>query len=156
MLDWFRWIKRRLARFRRLPARARAYLIEAAVYLLLARLARKLLSFQQLTRLFERPAKRPEVEGAGREQLRKEVQWAIDEACWFLPSALTCIPRALAAQMMLRRRQISATLYYGAATLPERGLTAHVWLQDGAEGIVGHQTARDYHILARYPETNPM
>jgi Transglutaminase-like superfamily len=55
------------------------------------------------------------------------LEWAIDEACWFLPGELTCIPRALVAQMLLRRG-VCATLYYGARTMPESGLIAHVWL----------------------------
>jgi hypothetical protein len=53
---------------------------------------------------------------------------------------------------MLRRRGIDATLYYGAATLPQRGLMAHVWVKDGVEAVVGCQAANKYHILARYPE----
>ena len=156
MLDWFRWIRRRLARFSHLPTRARADLIEAAACLLLARLAQRLMSFQQLTRLFGRPAVRAEVGGAEREQTRKGVQWAIEEACWYLPGEMACIPRALAAQTMLGRRGVVTTLYYGAAILPGRGLTAHVWLQDGKEGIVGHEIAQDYLVLACYPETNSM
>ena len=45
------------------------------------------------------------------------------------------------------------TLYYDAAILPERGLTAHVWVRDGEEGVVGHTVADRYKVLARYPET---
>ncbi|MBF8276456.1 MAG: hypothetical protein HW390_1529, partial [Candidatus Brocadiaceae bacterium] len=46
-------------------------------------------------------------------------------------------------------------LYYGAATLPEKDLCAHVWVRDGDEDVVGCLAAKGYHILARYPESNP-
>ncbi len=86
-----------------------------------------------------------------RAKLREEVQWAIGEAKWYLPGKTMCFPQAIAAQAMLRRRGISTTLYYGAVTLPTRELKAHVWVQDGTIGVVGYETAKDYHILAQYP-----
>jgi hypothetical protein len=95
---------------------------------------------------------RHEITGIERERFRKGVQWGINEAAWFLPGETVCFPRAIAAQAFLRRLGIGTTLCYGAATLPERGLTGHVWLQDGDEVVVGQHDGQDYHILARYPE----
>ena len=46
---------------------------------------------------------------------------------------------------------MAAVIYYGAAPAPKKGLTAHVWVLDEAEGVVGHQIAGDYQILARFP-----
>lgn len=68
----------------------------------------------------------------------------------------TCLHEAMAAQAMLRRRRVGATLYYGAVTLPECGLQAHAWVQDGREGVVGHMAAYryGYKVLACYPETD--
>ena len=142
-----------LRRFLRQPASRHLLLMEAAVCLLLARLALRVLSFRRLMRLFNRPMKGPEVVGAARERLRKEVCWAIERAATYLPGETVCFPRGIAAQVMLLQRRMGATLYYGAAILPERGLTAHVWVQDGEEGVVGHGTADRYKILAVYPET---
>ncbi len=145
------------------------------VYLLVARLALRVISFRRLTWFFELPPRSPEqtyaerewrrlhslteyavlkeeIVGAEREVYRQGVQWLIFEAAWFLPGQTVCFPRAIVAQAILRRLGMGTTLYYGAATLPERGLTAHVWLQDGNEMIVGHCDGQDYHILARYPE----
>jgi hypothetical protein len=140
-----------LRRVRRLPWRARLQLFEAVVYLSAARVALKLFSFARLTRFFNR-LPRTTVGGVERDTLRAGVQWAIGEAKLFLPGETVCFPQAIAAQVMLRRRGISSTLYYGAATLPTRKLKAHVWLQDGPIGIVGHETAQEYHILAQYPQ----
>ena len=133
--------------------RWRLVLAEAAVYLIAARLALALFSFQQLTWFFARRARQPELSGAARRRMIKEVRRAIFQIRRSGPLQTTCFHRAIAAQAMLRRRGVSATLYYGAATLPGSGLVAHAWVQDGAEGVVGHLTAqRDhYHVLARYP-----
>jgi hypothetical protein len=148
------------------------------LYLLAARLALRVAPFQCLTWYFARPPRQPaatysererlrkasaastlyttrkdQITDIEREEFRKGVQWVIDVAAWFLPCEMACFPRAIAAQTILRRFGISTTLYYGAATSPESGLTAHVWLQDGGEVIVGHHEAQDYQVLARYQET---
>jgi len=129
-------------------------LSEAAVSLLMARLALALISFQHLTRLFARRPRTPELTGPERCWTRGNVQTALARALIRLPFKTTCFHQAIAAQAMLRRRGVGATLCYGATTSPDRQLRTHVWLQDGMEGIVGQWVAeRDgYHILARYPE----
>ncbi len=143
----------RLRRMRRMAWTARLDALEALLFLAAARFALRLMPFERLRWFFER-APRNEIHGAAREQFRTRVQWAIGEASLYLPMETVCFPRAIAAQAMLRRRHIHTTLYYGAATLPTRELKAHVWLQDGSIGVVGHETAEQYHILARYPHAN--
>jgi len=124
---------------------------EAWVCLLAARAAIRTVSYRHLEPLFGRRPRRPERSGAEREEGRRRVQRAVRAAARRLPVPSTCFCEAVAAQIMLRRRGIGTTLYYGAATFPERGLTAHVWLRDGREGVVGHWTAAGYHVLACYP-----
>lgn len=125
---------------------------EAVFYLLLARLALKCFSFLRLAGLFSSPLQKTELSGWPRRLACKEVQLAIFYVWKRFPWKPTCFHRALAAQAMLRRRGVSTTLYYGAATLPERGLTGHVWVQDGTVGVVGHDAAKEVHFLARFPE----
>lgn len=79
------------------------------------------------------------------------MQWLINVASQLLPGQTVCFPQAIVGQALLRRLGIGATLYYGAAVLPGRGLTAHVWLQDGPKVILGEIEGQDYHILAHYP-----
>ncbi len=175
MPGWRKWLAERAARFRRIPVHRRRYLLQIMACLLAARLALRVIPFRWLTRFMERPPRRPrdtfverqwlgasalapytahrdEIAGVERERLRKVAQWLTNEAAWFLPGQTVCLPRAVVAQAFLRRLGLGATLYYGAATLPGRGLTAHAWLQDGHEMIVGNAGDQDYHILARYPD----
>ncbi|MGE3535913.1 MAG: lasso peptide biosynthesis B2 protein [Candidatus Tectimicrobiota bacterium] len=144
----------RHARIRRLhlPARRHWLLLEAAFCLLVARLALRLVPFRHLTWFFQRSGACPEVTGALRRQRIREVRGAILTVTRYLPVRLVCFPRAIAAQTMLRRRGITTTLYYGAARTPEQGLSTHVWVQDGNEGVIGSLAARGYHVLAWYPQ----
>ena len=64
---------------------------------------------------------------------------------------IVCFPRAVAAQAMLRRRGVSTTLYYGATSQTDKGLSAHVWVQDGETDVVGKRSAAGVKVLARYP-----
>ena len=132
---------------------------ETIVYLLAARVALAVFSFQHLVWLFERPTRQPELTGEARVRARKEVLRAIYVVKRkIFRDKTTCFHHAIAAQAMLRRRRVSTTLFYGAAQVPERGLVTHVWLQDGANGVVGHLTAKQgrYRILARYPSREGM
>jgi len=131
-------------------------LVEAVVYLVFARLALDIFSFQRLTRLFRRPVKQPELVGSARIQARDEVRKAIVTIWRRMPKLTTCFQRAIAAQAMLRRRGVSTTLYFGALSLSKRGLATHVWLQDGDVGVMGDKIAQSgrYHILVQYPASN--
>lgn len=143
---------RTLHRVQRITVKRLSLHTEAAFFLLLARLAIKILPFKYLIWYFKSPIKEVEVFGPEREHLRMEVSRAIDRTAAFLPGKTVCFPRGIAAQSMLRRRGVGTTLYYGAATLPDQGLTSHVWVQDGVNGVVGHNESNDFIILARYPE----
>lgn len=142
-----------LLKFLRQPSQRRGLLLEAALMLTLARLALRLVPFRQLNPFFNRPVRGSQVNGRRRESLRKEVAWAIDRTAKILPGETVCFPRGIAAQALLRRRGVGTTLYYGVTTGNGNGSTAHVWVQDDAQGVVGHHDIEAYHILARYPET---
>ena len=133
------------------PWAARGLVLEAAVHLVAAKLALRVLPFRRLTRLFSRVPRRPELQGDERARVRDDVARSIQVAAERLPRAWACFPRAIAAQAMLRRRGVGTVLYYGAATLPGRGLSTHVWLLDGDVGVAGHVANLSYHVLARYP-----
>lgn len=142
----------KVARLLSRSAGRRFLLLEAMWWLIAARVSLKLFSFRRITGFLKRPATQMNPDGPQRLELRQDVSWAVGATARYLPGATTCFARGIAARTMLRRRGIEATLYYGAATHPQRGLTTHVWVLDGLDGVVGHQVAEKYHVLARYPE----
>ncbi|HJW86658.1 MAG TPA: lasso peptide biosynthesis B2 protein [Candidatus Brocadiaceae bacterium] len=129
-----------------------ALLVAEAVFLILfARILLAFFPFSSLTPLFSHPHGKIELRGGQRRAARMWVKKAIFTAWKRLPLKNTCFHRAIAAHFMLRRRGVATTLYYGAARLPQRGLSGHVWLQDGEVGVVGHHISKEYHTLASFP-----
>jgi hypothetical protein len=124
--------------------------LEASLYLVVARLLLWLLPFKRLAWIFRLQPKRVSLSRESRGGLIADVRQAISSAARRLPGDSVCFPRAVAAQAMLRRRGLGTTLYYGAARSPERRLQSHVWLQDGEQGIVGHEQAGEYWVVGRF------
>lgn len=127
-------------------------MVEAIICLLVARFALACFSFQQIAGFVSRPVRRSERLGRRRKFALKTVKRAIFNVWRHFPLKTTCFQRALAAHLMLRRRAVGTTLYYGAVLLPDRGLTGHVWLRDGLEFVVGEDAAKGYRQLACYPD----
>jgi hypothetical protein len=128
--------------------------IEAAACAATARIAIRFLSFRLLTRIATRRPVRPALTGAARARAIGDVRRAIAAAGARLPGTTPCFARAIAAQAMLRRRGVSSTLFYGATTAIDRRLSAHVWLRAGDEGVVGHEAAPAFALLATYSAGN--
>lgn len=63
-----------------------------------------------------------------------------------------CLPRALAAQAMLRHRGIASRMCLGVAR-EDRSLSAHAWVESGGKVIVGDvdpASGRGYTPIAQY------
>jgi transglutaminase-like putative cysteine protease len=131
----------------KLEARRRMYLREAAVLLLLARLAVRILP---PARIFAWANRSP----------RRIRRFAADEMGWVNWAVETlgqrrpwmnafCLPRALAAHAMLRRRGIASRLCLGVAR-KDGALAAHAWVELGKGRIAGKTEAENYTRLAEF------
>lgn len=134
----------------RLTCRERRVQTVALLYLVAARLMLKVVPFRWMVRTFTLQARRPELEGVARLRARNEVRRAVVAASKRV-AGTACIHRAVTAQAMLRHRGVPTTLWCGASASGGRGLTAHVWLKDGHENVMGCRVAPDYVALASYP-----
>jgi hypothetical protein len=124
----------------------RVYLREAAVMVVLARLA---VRFVPPARVFAWANRPP----------RRIHRFAVDEVRWITWAVETigakpwmnalCLPRALAAQAMLRRRGIASRLCLGVARDGVE-LHAHAWVEVGKEKIVGATDANAFTRLAEF------
>jgi hypothetical protein len=77
------------------------------------------------------------------------VSWAIETpGAWPWTQAL-CLPRALAAHAMLRRRGIASRLCLGVKRDGD-ALDAHAWVEIGDDRIVGGAEAADFTHLAAF------
>ncbi len=75
-----------------------------------------------------------------------EIGRAVAKVARHLPFPVKCLPQAIAAQWMLRRRGIQATLVFGVRRndAPERTLDFHAWLMFGREVIIGGHEVEKY------------
>jgi hypothetical protein len=142
---------RLLGGIRRQPVWRIRLFLEAVFLLAVSRMALCVLPFRFIAAFLDRPFFLRSGELSEFETQRKNVKWAVARASRVLPGETVCFPRGIAAHIMCQIRGIDTTLFYGAAVLPDRGLRAHVWLQDGATGIVGTSLADKYCVLTRFP-----
>jgi hypothetical protein len=124
--------------------RRRIYLREATIMLVLAQLAVKILPAARVLAWTAHPPRRI------RRFAADEVGWV----CWAVETAgawtkALCLPRALAAQTMLRRRGIASRLCLGVAR-NGGALAAHAWIEIGRDTIVGGAEAARFTRLAEF------
>jgi hypothetical protein len=153
-----RWRRQadRLRRFGQLGRRQRALLVEAAVWLLLARVALLAIPFPALARrlgAFVPPTDaRVQLARQGGSDLAAglaaEIGWATVCAARHVPFAAVCLPQAIAARIMLRRRGIASVLHLGAAKGREQGIDAHAWLDAAGVEVTGYPVARRFAEIA--------
>ncbi|HZY52534.1 MAG TPA: lasso peptide biosynthesis B2 protein [Reyranella sp.] len=135
----------RLRRFLQMPNRQRVLLLEAALFLGLARLALLALPFGRIAPWLQRS---PD-SGAGDTATVLAVGQAVAIAARNVPWNAVCLPQAMAAKAMLARRGQGSALHLGAARAGD-GLTAHAWLVAGGEVVVGEAGIAEVAPLARF------
>ena len=124
----------------------RVYLREAAVMLVTARLAVRFVSLARVFAWANRPPRR--VRRFAVEEV-SWISWAVESLGARPGINAGCLPRALAAQAMLRRRGIASRLCLGVAR-EGSGLTAHAWVEVGNDKIVGATEAAAFTCLADF------
>jgi Transglutaminase-like superfamily len=132
----------------------RGYLREAAVMLVLARLAVRCVSPARIFAWADRPPRR--IRRFATDDIGW-VSWAVENLGGKPWMNALCLPRALAAHAMLRRRGIKSRLCLGVAR--ERGaagtLSAHAWVEIGDDKIVGGAEADGCTRLATFGGASP-
>ncbi|HZD91599.1 MAG TPA: lasso peptide biosynthesis B2 protein [Pseudolabrys sp.] len=149
-----RSIRRRLRRLAEVGPARRALMLEAVVCLVLARLGLIVVPFPKLARRLGHfvPPCDPRV-SAARERgpqaaLAVEIGWAVTRAARYLPFKAVCLPQAMAAQMMLRRRGVASVMHFGAARGEEKPLDAHAWLDAAGVEVTGYPVGPKFAEIA--------
>ena len=136
-------------RWTRLSARRRRLLVEATVELLVARIRllpvpgldwQRALGTRDLVGPDDvpRPPSGPAPVRDGPDQLSRDIGWAVGAAAARVPWRSVCLPQAIAAQHMLRRRRIHARAVVGARrSESEKPIDLHVWVLAQGRVVVG-------------------
>lgn len=140
-----------LRRFLRRGGRDRGLCYEAFVELTRAKILIHTLPFRRLAPGFGRAqGLTPDTIAPAERAVASKVSWAVQAVARHAPLGFVCLPQAIAAQRMLRRRGVASTLYLGVALGRNEpaALTAHAWLRAGDKIVTGEIEARHHRPLA--------
>jgi len=124
----------------------RKYLREAFITIVLARLAVRLIPTARLFSWANRPPR----------HINRFAMYDVNWVSWAVESIgakpwmnALCLPRALAAHAMLRRRGIASRLCLGVAR-EERSLSAHAWVEVGENEIASDPEIGRFKRIAEF------
>lgn len=149
----------RFIRFLSLSNQRRWLLLEASLWLGLARVAVLTLPFRWImAALGQRPlavemATPPtDLSKVQQDEIQQValVTWAIRIVSRRTPWQSNCLAQALAGQIMLRRRRIVNILYLGIMKEKDNALTAHAWLRSHNFIVTGGGQLERYVVVARF------
>ncbi len=119
----------------------------------IARLLVLTIPFRWLAPSLGEPKRESDTEMApGEIRMARIIGQAIRSAAGNTPWQSVCLPQAVAAQWMLKRRRIAATLYLGLARPGKDAdqLTAHAWLRCGQIILTGAPGHRKFTVVATF------
>ena len=147
---------RKLRRFAEIDGRRRGLLLEAALWLLASRIALVAIPFPALARRIgvfvapsdERVARARLACSVVDVRLAEEIGWATVSAARHVPFRAVCLPQAMAARIMLRRRGVASVLHFGAAKGAQKPIDAHAWLDAAGVEVTGYPVAAQFSEIA--------
>ena len=143
----------RLVNFLRHDWAGRGLLLEALACLCWAKLLLLLVPFRWVAPLLGKSQTESPPDITPTElDLAEHVSWAVQTAAKHVPLGFVCLPQAMAAKWMLRRRHLASTLYLGVARPDEVKFTAHAWLRAGDKILTGHAESRTHTAIATFAE----
>jgi hypothetical protein len=150
----FRSIRRLLRRFAQLDYRSRLLLAEAVVCLLAARFALMFVPFPRLAPRFgtlvSPSDSRIRMADPGAALIAADVSWAVTRAARYTPFRAVCLPQAMAAHDMLRRRGVASVIHFGAAKGDVKALYTHAWLDAAGVEVTGYPVGERLAEIARF------
>ena len=138
-----------LRKLRELTVEERVLLVQAAACLLCLRLLLFILPFRHvnaLVRHWSKPGQAPIPGG--------RIAYLINAAANRIPRT-TCLPRALVAQILLRRHGHHAELHIGVAKDPSGSFQAHAWVESAGRIIIGGFEVGRYSRLLSFSTESP-
>jgi len=144
-----RFLPKPLRRFVRVSPRRRLLVVEAVLHLLAARLALIAIPFPRLAGWLgsfvppndPRVLQRRAAASPGAAALAAEIGWAVTRSARWVPFKAVCLPQAMAAQAMLRRRGVASIMHFGAGKGTDKPLDAHAWLEAEGVEVTGYPVA---------------
>lgn len=135
---------KRIRKFLQLSWPDQLLLIHSTFVLAMVVLGLRVLPWLTLQRLLHRFANGLSRFGPARRPSAQQIAWAVRVASWIVPGA-TCLPSALAAQLLLIQRTYPADLQIGVARNLYGKLEAHAWVTTENGIIIGGVSDPDHY-----------
>jgi len=110
--------------------------VRAAGVLLLMRVSLLLFPLTRLRMLVARVGQRSAQAHSPDPSAVQHIAWAVTTTSRFIPGT-TCLPQALAAQLLLNRHGYEARLCIGVARERAGQLEAHAWIESQGQVVIG-------------------
>jgi hypothetical protein len=138
-----------LRSIRRLTAGERRLVVESVVGLTISTILVRFWQFRRLAaRLGRHMVESPTEQDQRARAVARQVGWAIGATARRLPWHPVCLPQALTAQWMLRRRGVPSTLYLGVS--PTAQYDAHAWVRAGVLVVSGGPVRPEFVVVASF------
>lgn len=138
--------------------RERGLFFEATLGLIVAKLLVHTVPFRWFApRLGRSQHETPRTIAPAARALAVDISWAVQAAARHLPLGFVCLPQAMAAQWMLRRRGLATTMYFGVAFKADArdSLLAHAWLRAGDKIVTGENEMSRHPAIAWFGDGGP-
>lgn len=139
----------KLRRFLRLAPADRTRVAKAALVVEAIRVGLWLLPFRALSRLVAKTIHAPNGSRGPDQATLDRVVWSVRTTSQHLPWTITCLTRAMAAQVLLGQLGEPTQLRLGVAKDEQGQLQAHAWLEKDGNIVIGGEG--DMSNLTRMP-----
>ncbi len=145
--------KNTVAKWRRRTRTERMLLLEAFLFLGLARLGVLILPFRWLAKSLGQHRREDQTDLQPEDlKLARMIGGSVRSAVNYTPWESVCLPQAVAAKWMLQRRRIPGTVYLGVmkdGNKPEK-LAAHAWIRSGRVILTGAKGHQQYTVVSTF------
>lgn len=142
---------RRIAAFLKHPSKY--YLLEAFVLLLYARILVVFKPFKQIAPTLGNHMQESATNASSKQlEEAKAIGRAIKRVSQFTPVRSMCFEQAITASIMLSKRGINTTTYFGVLKddSVKEGLKAHAWIKVGETTITGNRGMNKFTVVSTF------
>jgi len=135
--------------------RERFLLLEAFFYLGVARAALLTIPFKRIVPYLGQQMKKEDIHESDSPPMdsARQVGWAVDIMSRRTPWESACLVQAIAGKIMLKQRGLPSLLYLGTKKDETGQLTAHAWLKNGNEILLGGSGHETFTVLSAFVDT---
>ena len=135
----------------RLPLKDQILTFEIAILLLVSKLSIFCLPFKRIVAFLgnlqiESTQELPEETIQKANRIRKYIK----KVAVMMPFKSVCFDQAITAKVMLDRRKIPATVYFGVANKDEVNIKAHAWVRAGQIMVTGGEGHQEFTVVAHF------